>query len=197
MPEILKNTGGATEKKYVSRAAYKLAAALDNFGISVVGKTCVDLGSNVGGFVQVMLERGAKKVHAVEKGYGVLDWKLRKAPRVVVHERSDARTFALPEKVDLVTVDVGWTRLAQVLPAIQRLLKPDGAAILLLKPHYEAAPEERRAGIVKSSALTTIRHRVGQTLLQNKFVFQRELKSPLLGAKGGNPEFLWLVSIAN
>src|SRR3569623_3840043 len=111
---------------FVSRAGQKLDHALTAFAIDVAGLTCADLGSNVGGFVDVLLQRGAAKVYAVEKGYGVLEWKLRKDPRVVVMERTNAMHVTLPEKVDLVTIDVAWTRQRHILPAARLLLKDEG-----------------------------------------------------------------------
>src|SRR5436309_2115272 len=95
---------------FVSRAGQKLDHALDVFKIDVAGLTCADLGCNVGGFVDCLLQRGAAKVYAVDTGYGVLDWKLRKDARVIVMERTNAMHVALPERVTLVTIDVAWTR---------------------------------------------------------------------------------------
>src|SRR5437588_11102724 len=103
--------------EFVSRAGQKLEHALVNFGIDVSGLTCADLGSNVGGFVDCLLQRGAAKVYAIEKGYGVLEWKLRKDPRVIVMERTNAMHVVLPEPVALVTIDVAWTRQRNILPA--------------------------------------------------------------------------------
>src|SRR4051812_11330036 len=95
---------------FISRAGQKLDHALTAFGVGVGGLVCADLGSNTGGFVDCLLQRGASRVYAVDTGYGVLDWKLRKDPRVVVMERTNAMHVRLPEPVDLVTIDVAWTR---------------------------------------------------------------------------------------
>src|SRR5512134_3893078 len=95
---------------YVTRAGHKLAAALDAFGINVAGLVCADLGSNTGGFVDCLLQRGAAKVYAVDTGYGVLEYKLRKDPRVVVMERTNAMHVKLPELVAFVSIDVAWTK---------------------------------------------------------------------------------------
>lgn len=126
-------------QSYVSRGGEKLAAALDHFGIDVSGLVCADLGSHVGGFVDCLLQRGAAKVYSVDTCYGTLAWKLRRDPRVVVLERSNAMHVSLPEPVDLVTVDVGWTRQAKVLPNVVNLLRPGGNVLTLIKPQYEAA----------------------------------------------------------
>jgi 23S rRNA (cytidine1920-2'-O)/16S rRNA (cytidine1409-2'-O)-methyltransferase len=183
----------ASTPTWVSRAGYKLDAALKEFQIDTHEKIAADLGSNAGGFVQVLLERGAKKVYAIEKGYGVVDWKLRKDPRVVVMERTDARKVSLPEKVDLVTTDLGWTRLIEILPKIQEVLKSNGRAVLLLKPHYEAMPEEIVGGRVKLEAIDNIIDRAKEQVAATGFSLLAQMKSPLVGAKGENPEWLLLV----
>src|SRR6478736_10084862 len=114
---------------FASRAGLKLDHALTVFQIDVSGLTCADLGSNVGGFVDCLLQRGAAKVYSIDTGYGVLDWKLRKDPRVVVMERTNAMHVTLPEPVSLVTIDVAWTRQRHILPAAVRLLKRDGRVV--------------------------------------------------------------------
>src|ERR1700761_4113773 len=125
---------------FVSRAGQKLDHALDAFGVGVAGLACADLGCNVGGFVDCLLQRGAAKVYAVDTGYGVLEWKLRKDPRVVVMERTNAMHVDLPEPVSLVTIDVAWTRQRNILPAAGRILsrEPGARVVTLIKPHYEA-----------------------------------------------------------
>src|SRR4051794_41890836 len=112
--------------EYVSRAGQKLEHALKAFSIEPRGLICADLGSNVGGFVDCLLQHGAAKVYAVEKGYGVLEWKLRKDPRVVTLERTNAMHVTLPEPAGLVTIDVGGTRERHILPAPPRILAPGG-----------------------------------------------------------------------
>ena len=125
---------------YVSRGGLKLAAAIDHFGLDVTGYVCADLGCSVGGFTDVLLQRGAAKVHAVDTAYGQLAWKLRNDPRVVVMERQNALHAEAQPQCDLVVVDLGWTKQDRAVPAAARWLKPDGGAILtLIKPHYEAA----------------------------------------------------------
>src|SRR5437763_12080304 len=108
--------------EFVSRAGQKLEHALATFHVDVSGKICADLGSNTGGFVDCLLRRGAAKIYAIDTGYGALDWKLRKDPRVIVMERTNAMHATLPEKVDLVTIDVAWTRQKHILPAAKRML---------------------------------------------------------------------------
>ncbi len=126
---------------FVSRGGIKLAAALDAFAITVAGSCCADLGCNVGGFTDCLLQRGAAKVFAVDTGYGQLAWKLRNDPRVVVRERCNALHLEPPEPsdlCDLVVVDLGWTKQKLALPAALRWLKPTGVIVSLIKPHYEA-----------------------------------------------------------
>src|SRR3989344_6816827 len=122
---------------YVSRAGEKLAFALDYWHIDVTGLVCADLGCSTGGFTDCLLQHSAAKVYAVDTGYGVLDYKLRKDPRVVALERTNALHVKLPERVDLVTIDVGWTPQKLILPRALELLKPGGKIISLVKPHYE------------------------------------------------------------
>src|SRR5687767_15494807 len=108
--------------EFVSRAGQKLEHALNVFAIDVTGATCADLGSNVGGFVDCLLQRGASKIYAIDTGYGALEWKLRKDPRAVVMERTNAMHVELPEKVKLVSIDVAWTKQKNILPSARRLL---------------------------------------------------------------------------
>ncbi len=121
---------------FVSRAGQKLEHALVTFNLDVAGRTCADLGSNVGGFVDCLLRRGAAKVYAIDTGYGTLDWKLRNDPRVVVMERTNAMHATLPESVSLVTIDVAWTTQRVILTAALRLLVEAGVVVTLFKPHY-------------------------------------------------------------
>ncbi len=110
--------------KYVSRGGEKLAAALNHFEIDVSDLVCADLGSHVGGFVDCLVQRGAARVYSVDTSYGTLAWKLRRDPRIVVLERTNAMHVVLPEPVDLVTIDVGWTPQSKILPGAAGLLRP-------------------------------------------------------------------------
>src|SRR4029079_18533441 len=115
--------------EFVSRAGQKLEHALATFGLDVSGKTCADLGSNTGGFVDCLLKRGAAKIYAIDTGYGALDWKLRKDPRVVVMERTHAMHVTLPDKVGVVTIDVAWTKQRHILPPARKMLADDGFVV--------------------------------------------------------------------
>ncbi|MFH0980711.1 MAG: SAM-dependent methyltransferase [Planctomycetota bacterium] len=133
---------------FVSRGGHKLAAALAAFRIDPRGRICADLGSHVGGFVDCLLQRGAVLVYAVDTCYGTLAWKLRRDPRVVVYERTNALHFVPPRPVELVTIDVGWTKQRLILESARKMLQPDGAIITLIKPHYEAPADRLVKGIL-------------------------------------------------
>ena len=134
--------------EFVSRAGLKLEHALATFGVDVAGRVCADLGSNTGGFTDCMLKRGAAKVYAIDTGYGVLDWKLRKDPRVVVMERTNAMHAELPQPVTMISIDVAWTKQQHILPAARRMIADDGDVVTLIKPHYEAPPALLRGGVL-------------------------------------------------
>src|SRR6478672_6197930 len=167
---------------FVSRAGQKLEHALTSFGINVTGLVCADLGCSTGGFTDCLLQRGATKVYAVDTGYGVLDWKLRKDARVVVMERTNAMHVELPEQVDLVTIDVAWTKQRHILPAAKKLLKPTGQIVSLIKPHYEAEAGMLRKGILMDEHLdavvSAVRGEIEQAGLRVVYV----VTSPVKGA---------------
>src|SRR5688572_30828179 len=145
---------------FVSRAGQKLEHALTTFDVNVTGRTCADLGSNVGGFVDCLLRRGAAKVYAVDTSYGTLDWRLRNDPRVVVMERTNAMHVELPEPVSLVTIDVAWTKQRLILPSARRLIDAGGDVVTLVKPHYEAEPTLLRKGVLPEENLDTVFEKV-------------------------------------
>jgi 23S rRNA (cytidine1920-2'-O)/16S rRNA (cytidine1409-2'-O)-methyltransferase len=169
---------------FASRAGQKLDHALSTFGLDVAGKTCADLGSNTGGFVDCLLRRGAAKVYSIDTGYGVLDWKLRKDPRVVVMERTNAMHVTLPEKVDVVTIDVAWTRQRHILPPARRMLRADGVVVTLIKPHYEADPSQLVKGVLPETDVDGVVHAVTADILAADFTLVRTVRSPIQGAKG-------------
>lgn len=177
---------------WASRAGAKLAAALDAFGLDPAGRVCADLGCSTGGFTDVLLVRGAARVHAVDTGYGVLEWRLRADPRVVVHERTNALRVALPEPCGLVTIDVGWTRQERIVPAALRLLAPGGDIVSLLKPHYEAPPSLLRRGVLPADRVDAVVAAVIDRLaaLRPPCAVVATVRSPLAGGKGGNVEVL-------
>jgi 23S rRNA (cytidine1920-2'-O)/16S rRNA (cytidine1409-2'-O)-methyltransferase len=174
---------------FVSRAGQKLDHALATFGLDVAGLPCADLGSNAGGFVDCLLQRGAAKVYAVDTGYGVLEWKLRKDPRVVVMERTNAMHVVLPEAVRVVTIDVAWTKQRHILPAARRLVAPDGFVVTLIKPHYEADPSQLVKGVLPEQRVDAAVAAVRADVAAAGFQLVRTVRSPILGAKG-NAEVL-------
>ena len=181
-----------TGEPFVGRGGEKLAFALEAFGLDVSGCVCADLGSHVGGFVDCLLRRGAGKVYSIDTAYGTLAWRLRNDPRVVVMERTNALHVTLPERVDLVTVDVGWTRQVHILPAARRLVRPEGWIVSLVKPQYEARPAQRRRGIVRTEHVSAVICRVCEDLRGAGLGPTAMARSPVLGG-AGNVEFFALV----
>jgi 23S rRNA (cytidine1920-2'-O)/16S rRNA (cytidine1409-2'-O)-methyltransferase len=140
--------GGA----YVGRGGLKLKHAVDELGLRLQGMVAADFGCSVGGFTDCLLREGVVRVYAVDTGYGMLAWKLRQDPRVVVMERTNAMHVQLPEPVDIVTCDVAWTRQRHVLPNALKQLRQGGTVLSLFKPQYEApARMLRRGRIVEGS----------------------------------------------
>lgn len=146
----------ATPMPYVSRGGFKLAGALDQWGMaSVDGKVAADVGACTGGFTDVLLKRGARRVYAIDVGQGQLDWKLRQDERVVVLERTNARYLdMLAEPVDVVVIDVSFISLKLILPAVRKWLAEGATVVALIKPQFEAGPESvGKGGIVRDPAV--------------------------------------------
>jgi 23S rRNA (cytidine1920-2'-O)/16S rRNA (cytidine1409-2'-O)-methyltransferase len=182
---------------YVGRGGLKLAHALDVFGLSPSGRLALDIGASTGGFTDVLLQRGAAKVVAVDVGHGQLDWKLRSDPRVVVMERQNARTLApqqLPEgarRFALITIDVSFISLRQILPVLPPLLEDGGDVVALVKPQFEAGRDEvGKGGIVRDEE---VHRRVIDevTAAGRSLGLERAglVESPITGMEG-NREFL-------
>lgn len=180
---------------YVSRGGKKLEAAVAAFDVAIAGKICADVGASTGGFTDLLLQEGAEKVYAIDVGYGVLHWKLRQDPRVVVMERTNARHLeALPESVSLVTIDASFISLALILPAVRRWFGDDlsGQAIALIKPQFEADRKDAavNAGVIKDIA---VHRQVLEEALADAqgigFWAYGLIPSPIRGPKG-NIEFL-------
>ena len=148
--DIEVRTGGCP---YVSRGGLKLEKALRDFGVKPEGYVCSDSGASTGGFTDCLLQQGAKKVFAIDVGYGQLDWKIRSDPRVVVMERTNVRYVTpeqLGEPLDLSVVDVSFISLKIVLPVIKTFLKPTGQVVCLIKPQFEAGKEKvGKKGVVR------------------------------------------------
>jgi 23S rRNA (cytidine1920-2'-O)/16S rRNA (cytidine1409-2'-O)-methyltransferase len=180
---------------FVSRAGQKLDHALTRFQLDVAELTCADLGCNAGGFTDCLLQRGAKKVYAIDTGYGALEYKLRKDPRVVVMERTNAMHVALPEPMDFICIDVAWTKQKHILPSARRLLAPSGKLITLIKPHYEAESGQLVKGILLPEHFDAVIAHVERDITAAGFTVLAKTDSPILGTKG-NRELLALLSPA-
>lgn len=183
--------------RYVSRGGEKLDAALQAFEIDVQGLVCADVGASTGGFTDCLLQHGVARVYAIDVGKGILHWKLRNDPRIVVLEETNARLLeSLPERVSLVTIDASFISLKVLLPIAKGWLAPLNTGIVaLVKPQFEAGRKEvaRGSGVIRDPG---VHRQVLTDVLQfaeSKGLWARGLiKSPLLGPKG-NAEFLaWL-----
>jgi 23S rRNA (cytidine1920-2'-O)/16S rRNA (cytidine1409-2'-O)-methyltransferase len=182
-------------RPFVSRAGAKLDHALRYFNFDVTGKTCADLGCSTGGFTDCLLQHGAVKVYAVDTGYGVLDWKLRNDPRVVVMERTNAMHVNLPQPVDVVSIDVAWTRQRNILPGARTLIGPDARIITLIKPHYEATASQLKKGILIADQMQLVLTAVEADIVAAGFEQLGIVESPIKGAKG-NTEVLAILRLA-
>lgn len=181
--------------RFVSRGGYKLEAALDQFDIDPTGWICADLGASTGGFTDVLLQRGAAKIYAVDVGYGQLHWKLRQDPRVMVMERTNARYLQqLPDPVQLVTIDASFISLRLLLGPARQLLSPTGQIVALLKPQFEAGRKQvGKGGVIRDAK---VHRQVLNDILDwcelHAMSPQGLIPSPILGPKGNREFLLWL-----
>lgn len=178
--------------RWASRAGAKLEAALEAFGIDPRGLSCLDAGASTGGFTDVLLDRGAKTVYAVDVGRAQLVERLRGDSRVVSMERTNLRTLErLPEQVELATLDLSFISLRLVLPAVRRLLATDGQVVALVKPQFEAGKGVVPRGGVVSDPLVhrNVLAQVGQDAREAGFGPRNLIRSPVAGGEG-NVEFL-------
>ncbi len=188
----------AERAPFVSRGGEKLAAALDAFGVETAGRTCLDVGASTGGFTDVLLQRGATRVYALDVGHGQLADVLRNDPRVVSMEHTHAARLlpgardhvTLPEQVSLAVIDVSFISLTRVWPGVKAVLTGDGEVVALIKPQFEADPADAPKGVVRDPAVrrATI-DRVAQSARELGFAVRGEIESPLRG-RAGNVEFL-------
>lgn len=185
---------------YVSRGGLKLEKAMQVFPMRPDGKVCMDIGASTGGFTDCMLQNGAKKVYAVDVGYGQLDWRLRSDERVVCMERTNARYLTheqIPDELDFASVDVSFISLKLILPALAELLKPDGHAVCLVKPQFEAGREKvGKKGVVRDPAvhLEVLEHFL-EHAKESRFTVLGLTYSPIRGPEG-NIEYLGYLSRA-
>ncbi|MBB3604196.1 23S rRNA (cytidine1920-2'-O)/16S rRNA (cytidine1409-2'-O)-methyltransferase [Mycolicibacterium sp. BK556] len=185
------------ERTWVSRGAHKLIGALDAFGIDVTGRRCLDAGASTGGFTEVLLDRGASEVVAVDVGYGQLAWSLRSDERVVVIERTNVRDLtaeAIGGPVQVVVADLSFISLATVLPALTASASVDADIVPMVKPQFEVGREQVGAGGVvsdpelRAAAVLAVAARAGELGWQTVGA----TASPLPGPSGNVEYFLWL-----
>jgi 23S rRNA (cytidine1920-2'-O)/16S rRNA (cytidine1409-2'-O)-methyltransferase len=179
---------------YVSRGGHKLAAALDAFGIDPSGRVCLDVGASTGGFTDVLLQRGASRVYALDVGRGQLAEALRRDPRVISMERVNARDLTsdtLPERVSLATIDVSFISLRLVLGPIETTFETDGGDVVtLVKPQFEAGRGETKGGVVRDPAIhARVLREVAEAAARQGLEPLDAIASPILGPEG-NREFL-------
>ncbi|MCW5767940.1 MAG: class I SAM-dependent methyltransferase [Phycisphaeraceae bacterium] len=185
--------GAQDECPYVSRGGLKMEHALREFGLDPSGMVCADLGASTGGFTDCLLRHGAASVYAVDTAYGEFAWRLRNDPRVVVMERSNALHAAPPKQVsdaggvDLVVIDLGWTRQRHAIPAALRWMKPGGLIITLIKPHYEVGESGARVGetVLAEEEARAITDRVVSEMPMLGVRAVAVTRSPVLGGSVG------------
>jgi 23S rRNA (cytidine1920-2'-O)/16S rRNA (cytidine1409-2'-O)-methyltransferase len=179
--------------KYVSRGGIKLEAALEHFQINVDGRVCLDVGSSTGGFTDCLLQHGAARVYAIDVGTAQLDWKLRTDPRVVVHEKVNARYLSpehVPERVSLAVCDVSFISVTMILPVLPGLLTENGEMVILVKPQFELERRQvGKGGIVRDPELHELACQKVETAAVALGFRCSVIPSPILGAEG-NHEFL-------
>ncbi len=180
---------------YVGRGGFKLAHALDTFGIDPSQISTADIGASTGGFTDCLLQRGAKRVYAIDVGRGQIDQRLRNNPGVVVLEEVNARfPLQLPELVDLVTIDVSFISATLIIPNASAILRPGGILIVLVKPQFEAHPEEvGKGGIIRDPLVhARVLARFICWAVDNHYRICALTTSPITGASGNNEFFVML-----
>ncbi len=182
---------------WVSRGGVKLAHALDHFGVDVSARVALDIGASTGGFTDVLLARGAQRVYAIDVGHGQLAWKLRQDPRVVVHERLNARLLTrelIPEPVGIIACDASFIGLAKILPAPLLLAVAGADLVALVKPQFEAGREHvGKGGVVRDPAIhATVCNRAAEWVgAQPGWTVIGVVESPILGPDGNREFFLY------
>lgn len=185
----------AAGPRFVSRGGIKLDNAIEQLGIAVAGRDCLDVGASTGGFTDCLLQRGASRVAAVDVAYGQLDLRLREDPRVVVMERLNARALKpedLPFAPDLAVIDVSFISLAKVLPAVSRCLAADGEVLAMVKPQFELGRERVGKGVVRDPAdRREAILAVAQAAIDLGLPVRGFASSGLPGPKGNRETFVW------
>lgn len=186
------------DKLYVSRGAFKLKKAIDEFKLNITEKVIADIGASTGGFTQVCLEYGASKVYAIDVGHDQLSELLKNNSKVINLEKTNIKDpLELPEKVDLCVVDLSFISIRKVFHNIFSLLKENGKVIALIKPQFEAGKERMgKNGLIKDLDREVIKKEVDTWFAQNFYEIENELISPIVGNKSGNVEYLYLIKKA-
>lgn len=180
---------------YVSRGGTKLSHALDAFTLDVRDRVAIDVGASTGGFTDCLLQRGARRVYAVDVGYGQIDLRLRRDPRVILLERTNIRYLThLPEAPDLATIDVSFISLEKVIPPVLNLLEQEGLILALVKPQFEAGKERvGKGGVVRNPAVhRAVLERLCRWALDMGLTVRGMTASPILGPAGNREFFLLL-----
>lgn len=179
--------------RFVGRGGLKLEGALEHFDVDLRDKVCLDIGASTGGFTDCLLQRGARKVYAIDVGHDQLAWKIRKDPRVIVHEKVNARSLGpehVPEDVDLAVVDVSFISLTLILPSAFELLLPNGIVIALIKPQFELERADvGRGGIVRETTLHEKAQRKIVSLVESLGQEVVDLVPSTITGADGNQEF--------
>lgn len=188
------------EHPFVGRGGMKLAHAFKHFSLSVENKVCLDIGASTGGFTDVMLKQGARKVFAVDVGYGQLDQSLREDPRVVVREKTNARYLEpedFDEPVDFISIDVSFISLELILPPARKILRPGGELVALIKPQFEVGKKDiGKGGIVRDTEKRDqVVERIRSFAASQGFAVAGVTDSPIKGMEG-NVEFLMWCQLA-
>ncbi|MBN0970922.1 TlyA family RNA methyltransferase [Mycoplasma phocoeninasale] len=189
---IIKNP----KKEYVSRGAYKLLGAIEQFSLDITNKVCIDIGSSTGGFVEVLLKNEAKKVYAIDSGTNQLDYSLRINPKVSVHEKTNLKNLKksmFSDTIDFVTCDVSFISLKHVFLVCKDILEKDRCIMALIKPQFEASSKYvESGGLVKEEHHQYIIDKVTKFAAENNFQLEKIARSPILGEKSKNIEYISL-----
>ncbi len=188
------------EMPYVGRGGLKLEAAIREFNIDVGDKVVMDIGASTGGFTDCLIQHGAKRVYAIDVGYGQLHWRLRNDPRIILMEKTNIRHLSadkIPEKVDMVTIDVSFISLTKVLPKVMDFIRDKGEVIALIKPQFEVGKGEvGKGGVVKDEgkrvrvleAIKIVARGIGLDVIGI-------MQSPIKGPKGNIEYLIYLRNI--
>ncbi len=182
--------------QYVSRGAFKILPALDKYLPNLTGKKAIDVGASTGGFTDLMLQKGAEKVYAVDVGHGQLHLKLRQDSRVICMEKVNARYFtedSIPEKVNVLTMDVSFISVTKILSAVNKVLFPDAWAFILIKPQFEAEKKFiEKGGVVRNESIINDCIYNIRTFVEKELGWSKldVIKSPILGPKGNQEHVL-------